>query len=728
MRLRYCLTISAVILSSVGPAGADAVYDAHTQVELVSGRSVIRPGEPFQAAVRMKMDPGWHVYWQNSGDSGPPVSVQWKLPPGFQNGEIRWPMPERLQEAGLTTYGYPQGVLLISDILPPAGTEEGNATLKADVRWIACERICVPGRADILLNLPVGAMAGASPWQMEFNETRRQWPQPNPWAVTASQDKDFIYFEAAVPAAESAAISAVEFYPFRNDIIAHSGDQVLQKTPQGFILSVLKSNLLTKPVDSAAGIFVVKKIPPGKEAFVVDVARVPVRKAVRATASAAPAAVVSGISLLWACVFAFIGGLILNLMPCVLPVLSIKVLSLVEHAGERARAIASGGSLAVGGMFTLGVLVSCWVLSGLLIVLKALGRQAGWGFQFQSPAFLVALCLVLFVFALNLWGLFEISLFFPWAAAYINQRYGYSKAFFSGVLAVVLATPCTVPFMGTAIGFAVTQSAPVTLLVFTLLGLGVAFPFLVLSAYPRLLKFVPRPGHWMRTFRKFLALLLLGTVIWLVWILSYLVEASTLGTLAAGLWLIASGVWLWARALDLPVPLRGTCSAGRQKRGQRIFAVIFVVVGVAAPFKAIVMKEGPLPAREEARPDASSIGWIEYSPQRVQESLDQGRPVFIDFTARWCVNCQVNERVTLRHEKVAAKFRELGIVAVKADWTRFDGRISAALAGFGKNSIPLYVLYYGDPAKTVKVLPEIITPDIVLKALDEMVQYRTAVR
>ena len=630
------------VLLSVPPACAQAVYDAHTELELVSGVAAVVAGEPFDLAVRMKTDPGWHVYWKNSGDSGLPVSIRRDLPDGFKAGDIHWPVPERLEEAGLTTYGYPMGVFLISEITPPASLAGDAVTFKAQVDWLACERICVPGKADLLLNLPVGEAASPSAWSYELAQTRKQWPRPSPWPIDAFQNGQVIGLNINVPAAEQSAVTSLEFFPDRNDVIVHSAAQTLRATGRGLELSMPKAEIQTGKVDPLLGILVVRDEQGKRRAFEVAVDKV----ARRAVTPPSGVPTLPGVSLWLACLFAFIGGLILNLMPCVLPVLSIKVLSLVEHAGDRKKALLSGA------VFTLGVLVSFWLLAGVLIALKALGRQIGWGFQFQSPVFLIVLCLILFVFALNLWGLFEINIFSPRAAAYINRRYGYSKAFFSGVLAVVLATPCTAPFMGTAIGFAVTQSAFVNLLIFTFLGLGLAFPFMILCAFPQTLRFVPRPGPWMKTFKKFLALLLIATILWLVWVLSYVVDTR------------------------IPV-----------KQAQR---------------------------------DATAINWLDYSPELMSRLAREGKTVFLDFTAKWCINCQVNERVALSNREVADKFRKLGVVAVKADWTRFDGRITRALAGLGKNSIPVYVLYSGENHRDMKVLPEIITPAIVLEALESI--------
>lgn len=642
MRLKWLIIFSVLLLSAVPPVCAQAVYDAHTEVELVSGVDAVAAGEPFELAVRMKTDPGWHVYWKNSGDSGLPVAVRWDLPEGFKAGDVHWPVPERLEEAGLTTYGYPQGVFLIADITPPASLAGDTVTLKAQVDWLACERICVPGKADLLLNFPVGTSVAPSAWAYELTRTREQWPQPSPWPVSAFADGQSIGLNVEVPASEQSAITSLEFFPGRNDVIVHSARQMLQTTSRGLELIVPKSSLQAGKVESLSGILVIRDAQGKRRAFEVTVDKVARRVPMRP--SGAPG--LPGVSLWLACLFAFIGGLILNLMPCVLPVLSIKVLSLVEHRGERKKALLSGA------VFTLGVLVSFWLLAGLLIVLKSLGQQIGWGFQFQSPVFLIVLCLILFVFALNLWGLFEINVFFPKAAAYINQRYGYSKAFFSGVLAVVLATPCTAPFMGTAIGFALTQSAFVNLLIFTFLGLGLAFPFIILSAFPQALKFIPKPGPWLKTFKRILALLLIATILWLVWVLSYV--------------------------LDTRIPAK------------------------------------------QVQTDETAIHWFDYSPELMEKLAWEGKTVFLDFTAKWCINCQINERVALGNREVADKFRELGVVAVKADWTRFDGRVTRALAELGKNSIPVYVIYSGENHRNMKILPEIITPATVLEALESV--------
>lgn len=692
----FCPYLLGVLILVGAPCAFAQVYDAHTQVELVSNVETVAPDQPFQAAVRMKMDPGWHVYWKNSGDSGLPVSINWEVPSETNAPQIHWPVPQRFEEEGLTTYGYTQTVLFIKDITLPRDFAEPGAVLRARVDWLACERICVPGKADLVLNVPVSDTILPSAWAYDFEQTAKQWPQPSPWPISAFQNKEMIGLNVAISPESQAEVASLEFYPERNDIIVHSAPQSWRATPGGMELLIQKSAIQAK-IDVLSGLLIVHDTTGLRRGFEVTVNKVPVMKTpdLKPASSAVPT-----VSLLTALLFAFIGGLILNLMPCVLPVLSIKVLSLIEHAQQRRGALVSGL------VFALGVLVSCWFMAGLLIFLKIIGQQLGWGFQFQSPGFIIVLCMILFLFALNLWGAFEIGFLAPHAAGYINQQHKYMKAFFSGVLAMVLATPCTAPFMGTAIGFAITQNSFINILIFTFLGLGMALPYVLLSAFPQALKFVPKPGPWMNTFKKILALLLVGTIVWLVWILSFLAGAVTLMALAAGFLLAAIGVWVLGR---------------EQARGQNpwihIVAVIFIISSVAVPLAMIETNQKKIVSSAGLK-SPSAIQWRDYSPELMQQLAQEGKTVFLDFTAKWCVSCQVNERVALERKEVADKFRELGVVAVKADWTRFDARLTRALAELGKNSIPVYVIYYGENHKGMKVLPEIITPAIVLEALE----------
>jgi thiol:disulfide interchange protein DsbD len=411
----------------------------------------------------------------------------------------------------------------------------------------------------------------------------------------------------------------------------------------------------------------------------------------------------SGVISLWqALLFAFLGGIILNLMPCVLPVLSLKIMGFVNQAQEEGRS-----PLAHGLVFTLGVLVSFWSLVGLLLGLQAGGQQLGWGFQLQSPVFLIVLSTFMFLFGLNMLGVFEIGT----SLTRVNTSRltgGWGGSFFSGVLATVVATPCTAPFMGSALGFSLTQPPHISLLIFTFLGLGMAAPYLVLSASPALLRFVPKPGPWMETLKQVMGFLLLGTVVWLMWVLGVQAGTHAVTALAGALLLISIGAWVIGRW--------GSLSAAASRRTVAyLVAILLIAGGVATAVLGVRM--GSPSVSETAR--QGSIAWQPFSPEKLAELRAADKPVFIDFTAAWCLSCQVNEQVAFSSEEVQRKFSQLGIVPLKADWTSRDGAITRALAEHGRNSVPLYVLY-GTGDQPPIILPEILSPGIVLDALKQI--------
>ena len=396
--------------------------------------------------------------------------------------------------------------------------------------------------------------------------------------------------------------------------------------------------------------------------------------------------------------FAFVGGLILNLMPCVLPVLSLKVLGLVEQAGEGRRA-----ALAHGLAFAAGVVGSFWVLAGALIALRAGGAQLGWGFQLQSPPFVLLLGGFMFLFGLNLLGVFEVGTSLTRVDA-DRGRGGLLGAALSGVTATVVATPCTAPFMGSALGYAVTQPPAVSLFVFTLLGLGMAAPYILLAAMPGLLSMVPRPGPWMVTLKQVLGFVLMATVVWLAWVLGIQAGVTGLVVLMAMCLVLAIGAWLLGRG------------AGAQGlvRALAVLIVLGAFTGGAAGVSALS------PSMETAEASADGF-WQPYDAAEINRLRADGTPVFVDFTAAWCLSCKVNERVALDIPRVRDRFADKGVVAFKADWTSRDAEITSALAAFGRNSVPLYVLYGADPASAPVILPELLTPDIVLNALDDTI-------
>jgi thiol:disulfide interchange protein len=407
----------------------------------------------------------------------------------------------------------------------------------------------------------------------------------------------------------------------------------------------------------------------------------------------------SSIGLAVALLFAFLGGMILNLMPCVLPVLSLKIMGMVKQAGEAPRERLKHGAL-----FTLGVVASFWVLAGIMLLLQAGGEQLGWGFQLQSPSFVIVLSVFLFLFGLSMFGVFEIGTSLTGVGQGVAGGSSYTSSLISGVLATTVATPCTAPFMGSALGFTLGAPAYVAFLVFTFVGLGMAAPYLLLTTIPALLKFIPKPGAWMESMKQFMGFLLMATVLWLIWVLSLQTGADGVVILLAALLLVALGGWIFGRwgniAIEQPT-----------RRIALVIALVAVAGGLFFSLTNIKAKEQETAGVHKQ----GSIEWLAYTPELVEGLKAEGRTVFLDFTAAWCLSCQVNEKVAFSSEEVQNEFARRGIATVRADWTNHDETITRALAAFGRNSVPLYVLYA--PGKDPVLLPEIITPGIVLEAL-----------
>lgn len=693
------------VLSLAGHVQAGgAVKDAHTAVELITPVPSIQPGRPFWVGLRMVMDEEWHVYWRNPGDSGLPPRIEWDLPPGFAVGEIQWPYPQQLPLSGLTTYGYEGEVLLLTEIVPPPDLAlDETVTLKAGINWLACKVECVPGQAELSLTLPVKDSAPVPDKELRklFRETRNDLPRPSDhWIFRVTGRKDALEIELIPAAKEAADLKDPYFFPYRQDVIDHAAPQVLETAEDGYRLTVKKSPVIPPEVRQLEGIVVSAGGWERSENFQAVEIAVPVGEPTQAAGTAAGN---SGQAGLWlAALFAFLGGLILNLMPCVLPVLALKILNLVEQAHHD-----KGRAWQHGLVFAFGIVFAFWVLAGLLLALKGLGAQIGWGFQFQSPGFLIFLAVLFFILAVNLFGVFEIgaSLTRLGPAA----KGGFKGSFFNGILATVVATPCTAPFMGTAIGFALTQNAFAALVVFTFLGLGLAFPFLILARFPQLLKWIPRPGVWMVRFKQVLGFFLMAVVIWVSWIYGLQQGIHAAAGLWMGLLLMGAGLWLWGMAASL-----------RGKGAGRYLLIFLIVVLAAAGGALIVLTKDIFPSASPAAETrgAKGLSWESYSPELIEQLRRDGRIVFLNFTAAWCLSCQVNERVAFRSPDVIERFRQLNVAAVKADWTSHDERITRALAEFGKSSIPLYVIYFPGRDEPL-VLPELLTPQVVLNAFED---------
>lgn len=708
----FLITSVVWLLSIVGLLADGIVKTEHVEAELVSQARVIQPGQPFSVALRLKMKPHWHVYWRNPGEAGLPTNIEWQLPEGFTAGELQWPFPQKLSFAGFIDYGYEDEVFLITEITPPANLANGEVVLNANADWLVCEDVCVPESAELSLKLSADADRPAvnERWVEVFADVRARLPlTSSDWQISAGLVDSTITITAEPPEWFTDDISDVYFYPYEAETINYSAAQIFRKENGQYALDLTIDRDREDPLTEISGVLVSDTGWRGagsEKALEVKTALV---SGVRRSAAAS-----SEVGSLWIALgFAFVGGMILNLMPCVLPVLSMKILGFVQQAGEDKKKVFQHGL-----SFTFGVLASFWVLAGAMLVLRAGGEQLGWGFQLQSPTFITILSVFLFLFGLSLFGVFEIGTSLM-SVGQGSASSGHFGSFMSGVTATVVATPCTAPFMGSALGFALSQPVFASMLIFTFLGLGMAFPYVLLASSPALLKFVPKPGPWMESLKQFMGFLLMATVIWLLWVLSF--QAGADGVLVLLVALLIAGIagWILGRWGNVG-RAKGIRTAAQLLAIAGIVGAVLFSVGNIQVGSAMAATPASASGKTASNTSGTELQWQAFTPELVAQLRSEGKPVFIDFTAAWCLSCQVNKKVAFGSSDVQEAFQRLGITPVIADWTNRNEIIAEALAGFGRNSVPLYVLYGKDPAAAPIILPEILTPGIVLEALENL--------
>lgn len=676
--------------------------ESHVDARLISEVKTVKPGGSFWVAVRLKMSDGWHTYWRNPGDAGLKTNIDWRLPQGFSAGTIKWPLPERIVQDSQVIYGYHDTIFLLTEISVAETVPAGEAVfIQADVSWLECAQVCIPGNANVQERLEV------QDTQPELNEhfletfslARSKMPiAATDWKVSAVVEKKTLIVQATQPDWLQEDLGSILFFPYQANLINNAARQIAQKTGNAYRIAIPLAGTNPPIPDTIRGILVTEEgwRGPGSEKGLEVFAEV--------TDDLLPAeGSSSGLTSLWlAIVFSFIGGMILNLMPCVLPVLSIKIMGFVNQAKEE-----HSKSWQHGAVFTMGVLISFWALAALLLIFKAGGTQLGWGFQLQSPAFLIVLSSFLFLFGLSMFGVFEIGTSLTTVAGRTRGIFGFGGSFVSGVTATVVATPCTAPFMGSALGFSLTQPAWVSLLVFTFIGLGMSTPYVLISSFPALLRFVPKPGRWMESLKQFMGFLLVATVLWLLWILGIQAGSNVVILMLSVLLVSALGGWIYGRWGNLAMP-----------KNKRITAATTAVILIVSANTYTLANVYRYAVKQSQTPqNAKGIYWEPYSEESIAQVKSEGTPLFIDFTAAWCLSCQVNERVAFSSREVQNKFKTLGIRSFKADWTSRDEQITKALAEYGRNCVPLYVLYSGKQGEEPQILPEIITPGIVLNAL-----------
>ena len=705
----------------------------------------IQPGQPFTAGLHITLDEGWHTYWRNAGDAGNGASIRWDLPPGFTAESLRYPRPERIPYPPLLNYGYEDEVVLLTTITPPDDLEPGQTvSLNGRADFLVCEDICIPASAPISLDLPVRAgEPGASEAADLIRRYRAQLPvQTHEWAFRAARTDSGFVLGARPPAGWTGEFADTYFYPFDPTTLRHAPTQEAGVREGELRLRLPQSEYLAETPDRLEGILVLPEGSSvedgGRRAMVVSAPVEPAAVAwasqsttpVAGQAPASPGAASAGsasLSVLLALVFAFVGGLILNLMPCVFPILSLKALGFASHGGNR------DGMRKDGLAFGAGVVLTFLVVAGLLLAVRAGGAQVGWGYQLQNPAIVALLAALMFGIGLWLAGVVEFGASFTRVGGMASapaggepsagRRDGMASAFFTGALATVVATPCTAPFMGAAIGAALVRPPAEALLIFAALGVGMATPYVALSFWPGLADRLPRPGRWMETFKQLLAFPMFAVAIWLVWVFGLQTGMGGAARLLFGLLLLALAAWVVGRwpattaSRRVRLVTRGTAAG---------LLVVALLSGTAAVRGAEPLPAGPA-ASAAGGADASGVAgsgaeevvWEPYSKTAIDTYRAEGRPVFIDFTAAWCISCQVNERVALETETVQRAFQRHNVALLKADWTRRDPAITRALESFGRAGVPLYVLYPADPAAEPLVLPELLTRDIVLNALEQ---------
>jgi DsbC/DsbD-like thiol-disulfide interchange protein/cytochrome c biogenesis protein CcdA/thiol-disulfide isomerase/thioredoxin len=694
MRISRLIFVFLMAMAAVKAGAQKSFADApHVHVELVKGYEKLTPSasgiDRHALGLYFKLEKGWHIYWKNAGDAGEPPKINWTMPEGVSAEELGFPAPKRLPIGPLMDYGYEDEVIFPIKIVGESPTGIGGVpyTLKAHITWIVCSDSCIPGKADLQTDFEWIPFNTYDPETSRLQELLKKTEENLPKALQSNSKAIFAPtangFLLSVEAGQRET-SAV-FFPSEPNLIDNPAPQKLTPTAKGFQLELKRDQYLKATPAQLPGLI---ELGGGRN---FEFVAVPGKVALASSFHFGELLRVAGL--------AFLGGILLNLMPCVFPVLFLKGLALLNSRNEE-----RGRLRAHGAVYAAGIVVSFWALVGLLLILRGAGATLGWGFQFQSPVFLSLMAGLLFFLGLSLAGQFEIGLTLTSAGGALAQKQGFAGSFFTGVLAVVVATPCAAPFMGVAVGYALAQSAVVTFVIFTALALGLAAPYVALTLQPAWTRVLPKPGVWMEILKQATAVPIFGTAIWLVWVV-----ASTYGT----------GVLLELLVCFLLLAVAGWF-LGRwpAKRWATIMAAL-ILAGVVVLSLFAPKRLADTVASAQATSAGSSSDWQPWSAEAVAKARADGKPVFVDFTAKWCLSCQVNERVALEKPEVREAFEKAHVVKFKADWTQHDDAIANELSSLGRNGVPVYALYKPG-ASEPELLPEALTPGIVLDALGKI--------
>jgi thiol:disulfide interchange protein len=693
------------------PLSGNVVATDNVKARLVSEVSAIAPGQSFWVALEFNIRDGWHTYWRNPGDSGQPTTLEWQLPPGFTAGDIVWATPHRFEIPPLVNYGYAKHVVHLVNVTAPKDLKPGSPiVLSAKAGWLVCSDVCIPEDAHLQLKLPTSSEAGAAdPADAAlFTAARSVLPSAQFAATTARIDGDQLVIALGKEwGATLPQIKSLAFFPYDEGGIEYAAPQTLTRkqdavelamkvgyqppraeTLRGVLLATEQSgnDTVTVPMEIAANLSGTSgSQAKGSPRFA------PAKAVVEKTTASLPVLLA----------FAILGGLILNLMPCVFPVLSIKAIGLVEQARKHPAAVRSKGLV-----FAAGVISSMLCLAAVLLTLRAGGEQIGWGFQLQSPLFVTLLVYLLLAVGLNLSGVFEVGGGLAGVGDGLTQGDSYRASFFTGVLTTLVATPCTAPFMAFAVGAALTQPPAFALCIFAALGFGLALPYLLLSFAPWMRRALPKPGAWMDTLKQVFAFPIYASAAWLLWVLAQQTSSFGLGAALAGAILIGLAAWAYQKSKS---------SSTRGRMAALLTATLAVLLAIFLPVRfADVAAAASGVSAAGAHADGE---WQPYDAAQVAKLNAAGRPLLVNFTASWCLTCLVNERNAFTDSAVREVFRNKGVTLMKGDWTNRDPAITQALASFGRAGVPLYVVYNSKPGSTEPViLPQLLTASAVQSA------------
>lgn len=676
-----------------GPRKVDKV-----EAELVAERAALVPGELARLALRLKHEPHWHTYWRNAGDSGLPTQLRLQLPPGLEAGPLQWPAPMRIAVGPLANYGYEGEVLLPFDLRVAPDLAVTGVRIEAQAQWLVCREVCIPGEARLVLDLPVARdAAGVSPsrWAPLFERTRATLPT-GPASATVAHAR-----EGGVSLVFEGRPARAEFFPYGEGAIRPVAPQRLLHLDDGRARLDLDAG--EQPATLAQGGLLVMDGRPVELRLQQVATAAPAGRpvSVATAAGGAPAApALDAFTLATVLLSGLAGGLVLNLMPCVFPVIGLKLMGFVQDAGGDARSARRQAW-----WFAAGVLAAFLALAGVLVALRLAGETAGWGFQLQSPPFVAAMALLFVLVGLNFAGVYEVGLGLTrlqQAPAGMRPHGTSLGAFGAGLLAAAVATPCTAPFMGSAVGFTLGQPPAVLVAVLAAIGIGMALPYVALAHAPALMRRLPRPGRWMESLRQFLAFPMFATAVWLAWVLGLQAGLDALLRLGLAAVLLATAAWVYGRFVQR--------AAGLGRAGRSAAVALGLLAGTALLLWPLMRDEAPDAVQ------ASEIDWQPWSEARVAEARAAGRTVFVDFTAAWCISCQANKKLVLDAPVVREAFARAGVVALRADWTRRDEAITRALAALGRNGVPVYQVWRGGADAPV-LLPELLDRDTVVAAV-----------